>query len=192
MAGLALGSILVPILVALVGAKGALVGVGALLPLSALLAGRGLLEVDRSATVPVTEIALLRSSPTFGVLGAPELERIARGLTPASVAAGTTLMREGEPGGAAYLIADGELDVLVGSTPVATLGRCDLVGEIALIRGGARTATVIARNEARIYELEPETFLEAVGASHLASGALDSLIDRRLGEVAEASGRIAP
>jgi MFS family permease len=192
MAGLALGSILVPILVALFGVKGALVGVGALLPLIALLAGRGLLEVDRSATVPVTEIALLRSSPTFGVLGAPELERLARGLTPASVAAGTTLIREGDPGDAAYLIADGELEVSVEGTLLATLGRCDLVGEIALIRGGARTATVVAHNEARIYELDQETFLEAVGASHAATGALDSLIDRRLGEAAEASGRIAP
>jgi CRP-like cAMP-binding protein len=52
-------------------------------------------------------------------------------------------------------------------------------------------ATVIAPHEARIYELDRETFLEALGASHAATGALDSLIDRRLGEIAEA-GRIAP
>ena len=42
----------------------------------------------------------------------------------------------------------------------------------------------MARSDASVYELDRETFLEAVGASHAAAGALDSLIDRRLGEVA--------
>jgi hypothetical protein len=192
MAGLAVGSILVPVLVAMVGAKGALVGVGLVLPLVALLAGRGLLEIDRNATVPVTEIALLRSTPTFGALGAPSLERLARGLTPATIPEGTAFIREGEPGDSAYLVADGELEVSVNGKTLATLGRSDLVGEIALIRGGRRTATVVARRDARLYELDSETFLEAVGANRAAAGALDSLIEGRLDEIAQASGRIAP
>jgi hypothetical protein len=192
MAGLALGSILVPVLVALAGVKGALIGVGIVLPLIAVVEGRSLLAIDRSATVPVTEIGLLRSSPTFGALGAPELERLARGLQPTTVPEGTALIREGEPGDCAYLVADGELDVSVGGRPLATLGRCDLVGEIALLRGGDRTATVVARRDARLYELDSETFLEAVGANRAAAGALDSLIDRRLDEIAQVSGRIGP
>ena len=121
MAGLALGSVLVPVLVAVGGARAALLGVGAVLPLVALLAGRSLLAVDRTATVPVTEIALLRSSPTFGMLAAPELERLARGLTPTRAAAGETFMREGDRGETAYLLADGTLDVSVGGRPVAEL-----------------------------------------------------------------------
>jgi Na+/melibiose symporter-like transporter len=189
-AGLAIGSILVPLLVGLAGTKGALIGVGAVLPLIALATGRRVLDIDRSATVPVVEIGLLRSSPMFGVLGAPQLERLARGLTPTSVAAGTTFLREGEPGDTAYLVADGELDVSVGGKPIALLRRSDLVGEIALLRGGRRVATVVARTDARLYELDREAFLESIGASHAASGAMDSLIDSRLGRVAEAGGRI--
>lgn len=192
MAGLALGSILVPVLVALAGARAALIGVGLVLPLVAVAAGRSLLRLDHSATVPVTEIALLRSSPTFGVLAAPELERLARGMALVSLAPGSTLIREGEEGDGAYLVADGRLDVSVGGTKLATLGRGDIVGEIALLRGGPRTADVSALDEARVYELEREAFLEAVGGSHRAAGALDSLIDRRLDEIAQASGRIAP
>ena len=43
-------------------------------------------------------------------------------------------MREGEPGDQAFLVADGELEVLIGDEPIATLGRGELVGEIALLR----------------------------------------------------------
>jgi MFS family permease len=191
-AGLAIGSILVPVLVALAGVNGALIAIGAILPLIVLAAGRGLFEIDRTATVPVVEIALLRSSPTFGLMGAPQLERLARGLTPTSIPAGATFIREGEEEDRAYLVADGELDVSAGGKHLAVLGRSDLVGEIALLRGGQRTATVVARNDARLYELERDAFLESVGASHAVKGAMDSLIEQRLGEIAEVSARIPP
>ena len=142
--------------------------------------------------MPVTEIALLRSSPTFSVLGAPELERLARGMAPVTVERGGTLIREGEEGDTAYLVADGELEVSAGGRKLATLGRGDIVGEIALLRGGPRTAEVVALEAARLYELEREAFLEALGGSRHAAGALDTLIDGRLDKLAQVSGRIAP
>ncbi len=113
MAALAIGSLLTPALIALAGPKAALIGVGAILFSVALVAGRRVLDIDRSATVPVTEIALLRSSPTFALLSPPQLERLARGLAPRGIPAGTTFLREGEDGDRAYVVADGELDVLV-------------------------------------------------------------------------------
>jgi MFS family permease len=192
MAGLALGSLLVPLLVAVGGAEAALIGVGAVLPLVALAAGRRLLELDRLATVPVVEIALLRSVPTFAPLGAPELERLARGLKQVDVPAGTVFMREGESGDHAYLVADGELQVMVGDQPLVFLVRSDIVGEIALLRGSARTATVVARSDARLYELDRDGFLETFAGSRAAAGAMEALIDRRLGETAQAGGRIPP
>ena len=192
MAGLALGSILVPILVALAGTRGALIGVGLVLPLIALLAGRSLLRLDHSATVPVTEIALLRSSPTFSVLGAPELERLARGMAPVTVERGGTLIREGELGDTAYLVADGELEVSVGGTKRGDARpRRPRRRDRAPARRPAHRE-VVARGDARLYELEREAFLEALGGSRHAAGALDSLIDRRLDEIAQVSGRIAP
>ena len=192
MAGLAVGSILVPVLVALAGARAALIGVGLVLPLIAVLAGRSLLQLDHSATVPVTEIALLRSSATFGLLGAPGLERVARGMAPVVVERGSTLIRRGEAGDTAYVVADGEVDVSIDGRKLATLRRGDIVGEIALLRGGPRTADVAALTDSRLYSLDRDAFLEAVGGSRHAAGALDTLIDERLDAIAQASGRIAP
>lgn len=192
MGALAIGSVLTPALVAVAGTKGALVGVGAVLPAVAIVAGRRLLDIDRRATVPVTEIALLRSSPTFALLAPPQVERLARDLTQTSVPAGTTFIREGEDGDRAYVVADGELDVSVSEQPLAVLRRGDLVGEIALLRSGKRTATVTARTESRLYELDSEAFFEVVGGNRAAADALDELVDRRLGELAEIDGRIPP
>ena len=173
-------------------AKAALIGIGAVLPLIAVVAGRGLLEIDRSATVPVTEIALLRSTPTFGMVGAPALERLARGLTLISIPAGSAFIREGEEGDRAYVVADGAFDVSMAGKHLAELHRGDLVGEIALLRGGIRTATVVARTDARLYELDTDAFFEIVGGSHAAAGAMETLIDQRLGEIAGVGGRIPP
>src|SRR5262249_58170665 len=55
MGATAVGSLLAPALVGLGGAAAAFVGVGALLPLIALVAGRRLLDIDRHATVPVVD-----------------------------------------------------------------------------------------------------------------------------------------
>jgi hypothetical protein len=189
---LAIGSILTPVLVGIAGAKGALIGVGSVLPVIGLMAGRTLLRLDRTAIVPVTEIALLRSVPTFAPLGAPELERLARGLSPVEFEAGTTFIRQGEEGDSAYLIAEGDIEVSVDGKHLADLGRGDIVGEIALLRGSPRVASVTAKTHARLYQLERDAFLEAVAGSQAAAGAMDHLIDRRLGEIEELGGTVQP
>ena len=75
------------------------------------LSARTLAEIERRAPVPVVEISLLRSLPLFAPLGAPELEGLAHGLDETRVPAGTTVVREGEPGDRFYVVAEGELEV---------------------------------------------------------------------------------
>jgi CRP-like cAMP-binding protein len=180
MAGLALGSLLTPALVSLFGARWAIVGIGALLPLAVLLASRRLLEIDRRAPVPVVEIALLRSLPLFSPLGAPALEGLARELAELRVPAGTAVVREGEPGDRFYVAAEGELDVSAQGRELRTIGRGEGFGEIALLENVPRTATVTARTDTRLYALDKPSFLASVSSHPRAAGEADRLVRERL------------
>jgi CRP-like cAMP-binding protein len=180
MAGLALGSLLTPALVSLFGARWAIVGIGALLPLAVLLASRRLLEIDRRAPVPVVEIALLRSLPLFSPLGAPALEGLARSLAKLEAPAGRTVIREGEPGDRFYVIADGELEVSAQGREVRTIGRAEGFGEIALLENVPRTATVTARTDSRLYALDKPSFLASVSSHPRATGEAKRLVRERL------------
>ena len=162
MAGLAIGSVLVPVLVHLGGSRLALLGVAAVLPLAAAAGGRALFTLDAEAPVPVVQIALLRSLPLFAELPAPAIEGLAAALTPAEVPAGAVLIRQGEQGDAYYAIAAGQFDVLQDGRFVRHCGRGEGVGEIALLRSVPRTASVVAQTDGTVYRLAREPFLTAV------------------------------
>jgi MFS family permease len=180
MAALAVGSLLTPLLVSLAGARWAVAGVGTLLPLTVLLAARRLAEIDRRAPVPVVEIALLRSLPLFAPLGAPQLEALAHGLVETRVAAGETVVREGEPGDRFYVVAEGELDVEARGRELRRLARGEGFGELALLRDVPRTATVTARTDARLFALDKPTFLASIGSHPRAAGEAERLVSERL------------
>jgi MFS family permease len=162
MAGFALGALLVPALVHLGGSRLAVLGVAAVLPLAAVAGGRAVFRLDAGTPVPVVEIALLRSLPLFAELPAPAIAGLAAALTPVQLRAGALLIRQGEPGDAYYAIAEGELDAVQDGQLLRRCGRGEGVGEIALLRAIPRTATVIARTAATVYELDREPFLTAV------------------------------
>jgi hypothetical protein len=180
MAALAAGSLLAPALVRLGGASVAFVTVGAILPVVGLIAGRRMLDIDRHATVPAVEIALLRSIPLFAPLAPPALESIARALVPVVPPAGTDVIREGDVGDRFYVIADGEVDVTVDGTAVNRLRRGDYFGEIALLYDVPRTATVRTAGNTRLYALEREPFLAAVTGHVRVHRSANAVADERL------------
>lgn len=183
--GLAFGSIIVPVLVGLSGARAALIGTGVIFLLIVTASWRGLASVDDAASVPHVEIRLLQSIPIFAPLPAPQLEGLARALTPDSVPAGTVMMREGEVGEHYCAIASGEVAVTRGGKEVARLSRGEGFGEIALIEDVPRTATVTATQPTEVYYLEKEPFVIALTGHAPAKTAASSVVARRLRELSE-------
>jgi CRP-like cAMP-binding protein len=151
-----------------------------ILPLVALVGGRALFALDAAAHVPIVEIALLRSLRMFRALPAPALEGLARSVESVGLAAGEVLIREGEQGDRFYAIAGGRLEVTMGGVPVATKVRGDGVGEIGLLYGVPRTATVTAASPATVFALGREAFLAAVAGHAPTARAAAAVADERL------------
>ncbi len=181
--GLLAGSLVGPALVALLGARGSLVVAGAILPVLALLTWQPIARRMHRAPLSDARLALLRSNPLFAPLPLTALDRLADSLVPVSFAPGDALMREGEPGEEYLLIEQGHVDARVDGRSVATCGPGDGIGEIALLRGVPRTATVIAQTPVEAYAIDSPTFLSAVSGP-AAAAAAEALASSRLQRVA--------
>ena len=162
MAGMAIGQLFVAALVALISPSGAMVGVAVLLAAATLLVLRRLVAADRGARVPIVEISLLRSIPLFRMLPAPAIEGIAHALEPRDAADREIIIREGDIGDRYYAIADGTVEISRHGSPIATLGRAEGFGEIALLRDVPRTATVTAIGPVRLQALDKESLVTAL------------------------------
>ena len=75
-----------------------------------------------------------------------------------SVPAGQALFREGDLGDAFYVVMAGEVDIRVGEELVETVGPGGVVGEMAMIDGGARSASAVARTDSRVVRLDEKRF----------------------------------
>jgi CRP-like cAMP-binding protein len=103
--------------------------------------------------MPGAPVEVLRRVPIFADLNKREVGQIARLFKERRFAEGDTVAREGSGGGAFFLIDSGEATVTVGGKHRTTLNPGDYFGEIALIDGGARSATVTADSELVCYGL---------------------------------------
>jgi len=96
-------------------------------------------------------VDLLRSIPLFAGIDEKHLKRIAEGFSDRTFSAGDELVVEGSGGVGFFVIESGEARVSVEGEPRRELGPGDYFGEVALIDGGSRTATVTATTDGKIY-----------------------------------------
>lgn len=136
-------------------------------------------------------VALLRQAPLFAGLPDAALSRLAAGAMLRRLPAGAWLFRTGDSDDQLFVVASGRLEVVVESPPPARvarlLGRGELVGEVALVSGQPRSASVRARRDTEVLEVSSTVFrdllrqhtdvafeLIRVLARRLASGATPS------------------
>ena len=176
--GIAVGGILGSVLVDQVGIRGALALAGALLPITAVATWPRISRLELESLVPEDRLALLRRVPLFAPLNLSTLERVASAMVPADVAAGEVLMREGDVGDRYLVIETGVADVSVQGTRLRACGPGDGLGEIALLRGVPRTATVVATEPSRVLALDAASFKAAMAGPAAWAAAEATIADR--------------
>ena len=158
----ALGCILAPALVALVGVREALLYCGLAVALAVLADRRGFRAIDRRAVGQVELLELARGVPLFAPLNVDGLEAVVAPLIRVEATAGTDVVQQDSFGTRWYLVAGGELEVLVAGFVVGRAARGDSFGERGLLRDEPRSATVRAITDASLLALERADFLRAV------------------------------
>ena len=106
---------------------------------------------------------LIDAIPLFSGIERAGLEGILRIFRPVSIAAAAPLVRQGQSADGAYIIESGSADVITalpggGEATVASLGPGSVLGEMALLESGTRSATVIATAPVKAYFVERDSF----------------------------------
>jgi putative ABC transport system ATP-binding protein len=107
----------------------------------------------------------LKSVEGFKNLTPTELTHIAEHMTKRHYMPGEAIVHEGEAGHELYLISEGEVRVERGGNEVARLGPGEFFGELALLSGQPRNATVLATKPLETYVLGEGDFHAAITAS---------------------------
>ncbi len=100
----------------------------------------------------------LGSIPLFSACSKKELQKIARATDELTVEIGKVLTEQGRPGHEAFVIVEGEATVEIGGRVVTKLGPGTHFGELALLDGGPRTATVTATTELTLLVISQRAF----------------------------------
>lgn len=73
--------------------------------------------------------------------------------------AGTTIFSEGDPGEHMFVVLDGEVEVRVKDRVVEVVNRGDIIGEMALIDAGPRSASAVVRSDCRAIRIDKPGFM---------------------------------
>jgi MFS family permease len=186
----ALGSLVVPVLADAIGLAPVLVGSAAAVALTSVLAvsflgGRA---AEPAAPDPAL-VARLAALPVFAGVSPAALDLAAARLRPRPVAAGERVITEGDLADRFYVAESGLYRVTQGGRAgerfVRDMPSPTAFGEIGLLRGSPRTASVTALSAGRLLELDGAEFLRLVGSD---AGLGPRLLDLHRGRGTDAPG----
>ena len=112
------------------------------------------------------DVEILRNIPLLARVEPAKLKLLAFTGERLEYLSGEELFHQGDYGDAAYIILDGKTDILVdgpkGAVKVATLGKNDMIGEIAILCDVPRTATAVARGDLETLRVSKDEFFRLV------------------------------
>lgn len=117
--------------------------------------------ISKSAAVPFpgereAVLPLLRRVELLRSLDEEEIRKLSESVHVRVFGPGETVVRQGDEGESLFLVRQGTLEVRIDGTVVGKLGKGDLFGEMSLLTGEKRTATVSAAGEVRLVEIRKE------------------------------------
>ena len=105
---------------------------------------------------------LLAGVPLFAGLPTKHLKRIRDLAEPADYMAGASLVKEGTEGDAFFVILEGLAKVVVGKRTINRLMPGDYFGEISLLDGGLRSASVVSETPLKVLVIDRARFLKLI------------------------------
>ena len=143
-------------------------------------------ETERAAEAQALaeRLALLRDIDFLKPLRPDDLTRVAKSLKVLPYEAGRTIVRQGDEGDSLFLISQGRVGILVQDANnegqlVATLGRGQCFGEMSLLTGAPRSATVRALEDSELLVLGRAEFREILLADPKVLEALSQILGQR-------------
>jgi NTE family protein len=143
-----------------------------------------------SAPVPLSPQAHQTLSTLPALRGIPVSDRaaIAELFREISLPSGAVLFQEGDVGAALYVIVSGELEVVASGRPVARLGPGELVGEMALLTGAPRSATVVVTRDVHLLVLEVAAYRRLLEIHPRLYEQMAAILSRRLAVTSRGAG----
>ena len=169
LAGILLASLATGVLLAHADVNVALVAVGVGIPALGLAGLPALLRADRTSAAAAERLRprvdLLSGLDLLADADRRALERLAAAAQEISMPAGQVVIREGDEADALWILADGELSVETSGGPLPPVTAPGYVGELGLLHGISRTATVQTRLPSILLRIGGQDFLSALQVS---------------------------
>jgi len=126
---------------------------------------------------------MLRKVPLFSGLSQRQLEQIAKLADEIEVPAGRQLATVGESGHELFVIVDGEASVRAKGGRTVRLGYGDFFGEMSLVDGGPRSATVVATTPMKLLVVSHREFWSLLNEAPQVAGKIMRTLSQRLRDV---------
>ena len=144
---------------------------------------------DLRASVPAWDDAIresLRRIDILGPLGEEDLDSLARHVRLRVYGRGETVVRQGEEGDSLFIVLQGGLEVRFDGKKVGELSEGEFFGEMSLLTGERRRATVVAAEEVRLIEVSKEALAPVISSHPSILTGLSDRLERRLEQIAAA------